>query len=86
MFFICDVHNVHKSKGLGLLRGIGDIPLRVWNEEAARHPSGPLPPAELFVALCGEWEGPHDPERRDRLGLRQVRVPGAAIAHHQPGA
>ncbi|GJD77479.1 hypothetical protein GCM10007886_15990 [Methylobacterium gregans] len=56
MFFICDVHNVHKSKGLGLLRGIGDIPLRVWNEEAARHPSGPLPPAELFVALCGEWE------------------------------
>lgn len=56
MFFICDVHNVHKSKGLGLLRGIGDIPLRVWNEEAARNPSGPLPPAELFVALCGEWE------------------------------
>lgn len=55
-FFICDVHNVHVSKGLGLLRGIGDIPLRVWNEEAARHPSGPLPPAELFVALCGEWE------------------------------
>lgn len=55
-FFICDVHNVHKSKGLGLLRGIGDIPLRVWNEEAARHPSGPLPPAELFVALSGEWE------------------------------
>ncbi|CAA2158986.1 hypothetical protein MBRA_04228 [Methylobacterium brachiatum] len=56
MFFICDVHNVHRSKGLGLLRGIGDIPLRVWNEEAARHPSGPLPPADLFVALCGEWE------------------------------
>ncbi|MEE7463700.1 hypothetical protein MFUR16E_21980 [Methylobacterium fujisawaense] len=56
MFFICDVHNVHRSKGLGLLRGIGDIPLRVWNEEAARHPSGPLPPGDLFVALCGEWE------------------------------
>ncbi|MCB4801543.1 putative transposase [Methylobacterium brachiatum] len=56
MFFICDVHNVHRSKGLGLLRGIGDIPLRVWNEEAARHPSGPLPPVDLFVALCGEWE------------------------------
>lgn len=56
MFFICDVHNVHKSKGLGLLRGIGDIPLRVWNEAAADNPSGPLPPAELFVALCGEWE------------------------------
>ena len=55
MFFICDVHNVHKSKRLGLLRGIGDIPLRVWNEEAARNPSGPLPPIELFVALCGEW-------------------------------
>ncbi|MBE7243314.1 MAG: Mu transposase C-terminal domain-containing protein [Actinomycetospora chiangmaiensis] len=56
MFFICDVHNVHRSKGLGLLRGIGDIPLRVWNQEAARHPSGPLPPVDLFVALCGEWE------------------------------
>ncbi|MGU3661929.1 hypothetical protein [Methylobacterium fujisawaense] len=56
VYFICEVHNAHKSKTLGLLRGVGDIPLRVWNEEAARHPSGPLPPADLFIALCGEWE------------------------------
>lgn len=56
VYFICEVHNAHKSKSLGLLRGVGDIPLRVWNEEAARHPSGPLPPADLFIALCGEWE------------------------------
>ncbi|GJE54877.1 Mu transposase C-terminal domain-containing protein [Methylobacterium thuringiense] len=55
-FFICEVANAHVSKGLGLLRGMGDVPLRVWNEKASRHPSGPLPPPELFIALCGEWE------------------------------
>lgn len=54
--FICHVVNSGLTKGLGVIRGVGDVPLRVWNEKAARHPSGPLPPPDLFVALCGEWE------------------------------
>ncbi|KAA2234912.1 Mu transposase C-terminal domain-containing protein [Salinarimonas soli] len=54
--FICHVANAGLAKGLGVIRGVGDIPLRVWSEKAARHPSGPLPPPDLFIALCGEWE------------------------------
>ncbi|NNM73844.1 hypothetical protein [Enterovirga aerilata] len=56
VFFLVEIHNARISRGLGLLRGVGDIPLRVWNEKAKNQPSGPLPPAELFIALCGEWE------------------------------
>ncbi|MGA0594270.1 hypothetical protein [Enterovirga sp. CN4-39] len=55
-FFLVEIHNARISRGLGLLRGVGDIPLKVWNEKAKNQLSGPLPPAELFIALCGEWE------------------------------
>lgn len=53
-WFICHVANAGLSRGLGLIRGLGDVPLRAWAEKAAKYPSGPLPPAELFVALAGE--------------------------------
>jgi putative transposase len=56
VYWIVMIHNRHGSKGLGVIRGIGDVPLRLWNEKAALHPAGPLPPPELFIALAGEWE------------------------------
>lgn len=56
VFFICEVANSRVSKGLGTPRGVGDIPLRVWEEKARSNPIRPLPPVDLFIALCGEWE------------------------------
>jgi putative transposase len=56
VYWIVMIHNRHGSKGLGVIRGIGDVPIRLWNEKAALHPAGPLPPPELFIALAGEWE------------------------------
>ncbi|MGK7062664.1 hypothetical protein AB4853_40000 [Bradyrhizobium sp. 1050_B9_N1_2] len=56
VYWIVMIHNRHGSKGLGVIRGVGDVPIRVWNEKAAVHPAGPLPPPELFIALAGEWE------------------------------
>jgi putative transposase len=56
VYWIVMIHNARLSKGLGVIRGIGDVPIRVWNQRAANHPAGPLPPEELFIALAGEWE------------------------------
>jgi putative transposase len=56
VYWIVMIHNRHGSKGLGVIRGIGDVPIRLWNEKAAAHPAGPLPPPDLFIALAGEWE------------------------------
>jgi putative transposase len=56
VYWIVMIHNRHGSKGLGVIRGIGDVPIRLWNEKAALHPAGPLPPPDLFIALAGEWE------------------------------
>ncbi|SFM13652.1 putative transposase [Bradyrhizobium sp. NFR13] len=56
VYWIVMIHNRRGSKGLGVIRGIGDVPIRLWNEKAALHPAGPLPPPDLFIALAGEWE------------------------------
>jgi putative transposase len=56
VYWIVMIHNERGSKGLGVIRGIGDVPIRLWNEKAAQHPAGPLPPPDMFIALAGEWE------------------------------
>jgi putative transposase len=56
VYWIVMIHNRHGSKGLGVIRGIGDVPIRLWNEKAALYPAGPLPPPDMFIALAGEWE------------------------------
>jgi len=56
VYWIVMIHNRRGSKGLGIIRGVSDVPIRVWNEKATLYPAGPLPPPDLFIALAGEWE------------------------------
>lgn len=54
--WICDVYHVNVRRALGPIRGVGDVPLRVWSEKAKTFVTPPMPPEEMFVALAGDWE------------------------------
>jgi putative transposase len=56
VYWIVMIHNNKPSKGLGYLRGVGDIPIRLWNEKAEHAKSGLLPPLEHFAALAGDTD------------------------------
>jgi hypothetical protein len=52
--WICDDYHVRETKGLGVIRGVGDIPLRVWNKLAQKTPTAFPPDPDLFTALAGD--------------------------------
>lgn len=54
--WICDIYHVSVRRALGAIRGVGDVPLRVWTEKAKSFVTPPLPPEEKFVQLAGDWE------------------------------
>jgi putative transposase len=52
--WICDDYHAGFRKALGPIRGIGDRPLDVWAEKAARFTTPVLPPRAMFTALAGD--------------------------------
>jgi putative transposase len=54
--WICDVYHVSVRRALGPIRGVGDVPLRVWAEKAKNFVTPPVPPEEMFIELAGDWE------------------------------
>jgi|GEM_PF-1203845 len=56
VFWICEIYHAGLRKALGPIRGVGDVPLRVWAEKAKEHKTAPLPSPDLFTALAGDTE------------------------------
>ncbi|MER9843500.1 hypothetical protein NKJ59_19925 [Mesorhizobium australicum] len=54
--WICDVYHQRMTKGLGVIRGHGDVPFRVWNELAAKCPAALPPNQDLFTSLAGDTD------------------------------
>ncbi|WP_164890425.1 DDE-type integrase/transposase/recombinase [Mesorhizobium sp. M7A.F.Ca.US.002.01.1.1] len=54
--WICDDYHQRITKGLGVIRGHGDVPSRVWNELAAKCPAALPPNQDLFTSLAGDTE------------------------------
>ena len=54
--WICDIYHIETRRALGPIRGVGDVPLRVWMEKAKNFVTPPIPSGEMFVALAGDWE------------------------------
>ncbi|QND63656.1 transposase family protein [Mesorhizobium loti] len=52
--WICDDYHQRPTKGLGFIRGHGDIPSRVWTELAAKSPASLPPNRDLFTSLAGD--------------------------------
>jgi putative transposase len=52
--WICDDYHQRPTKGLGFIRGHGDIPSRVWTELAAKSPASLPPNRDLFMSLAGD--------------------------------
>jgi len=56
VFWICEIYHAGLRKALGPIRGVGDVPLRVWAEKAKEHATAPLPSPDLFTALAGDTD------------------------------
>jgi hypothetical protein len=54
--WICDDYHQRATKGLGFIRGHGDVPSRVWNELAAKCPASLPPNRDLFTSLAGDTD------------------------------
>ncbi|AGB48230.1 integrase family protein [Mesorhizobium australicum WSM2073] len=54
--WICDDYHQRITKGLGVIRGHGDIPSKVWNELAAKCPASLPPNRDLFTSLAGDTQ------------------------------
>lgn len=52
--WICDDYHQSITKGLGVIRGHGDIPSKVWSDLASRCPAALPPNQDLFTSLAGD--------------------------------
>lgn len=52
--WICDDYHASVRKGLGFIRGFGDVPLKVWEDKAKKFRPAPLPHPDLFMSLAGD--------------------------------
>jgi len=54
VFWVCQIYHAGKRRGLGVIRGLGDQPLRVWAEKVKEYQTPPLPHPDLFMSLAGD--------------------------------
>ncbi|MGZ3382027.1 MAG: Mu transposase C-terminal domain-containing protein, partial [Isosphaeraceae bacterium] len=54
--WICDIYHARVQKGLGPIRGVGDVPLQVWADKAKDYRTPLLPHEDVFMSLAGDVE------------------------------
>lgn len=75
--WICDIYHVRTTKGLGIIRGVGDVPLNVWNKKAKTFQTAPLPSMDTFIALAGDTI--ERTIQRDGVVWEHIKYEGASL-------
>lgn len=55
-YWIRDVYHAQPTKALGVIRGVGDVPLKAWADKAAKFRTPLLPHPDVFISLAGDVE------------------------------